>query len=236
MSPPHRILARRSSARRCPGPCSQPRTASLVRGGRLGARHLQADPDDESPPIAIGVDLHHALPPNTYQLVAYYRRVGLSERGRYSVQRAPYIDPDGVEKSAGESATHGVALSDLTFSGGTVAAEFTFNESAKAVGELILTYNPETREMLTAGIGGWPGMFSVREWVQNSTVNQDESTSAPPAMQWNTIGSNGDRRNIKSSKTYHVRASLRGSNFGRLKPIADNRTKEGSLSKPSPEL
>ena len=90
-------------------------------------------------------------------------------------------------------------------------AAFTFNESANAVGELILTHNPETREMLMAGIGGWPGMFSIREWVQNSTVNQGESTSAPPAMQWNTIGSNGDRRNIKSGKTYHVRASLRGS-------------------------
>ena len=123
----------------------------------------------------------------------------------------PHIDPDGVEKTAGESATHGVALSDLTFSGGTVEAAFTFNESANAVGELILTHNPETREMLMAGIGGWPGMFSIREWVQNSTVNQGESTSAPPAMQWNTIGSNGDRRNIKRGKTYHVRASLRGS-------------------------
>ena len=118
-------------------------------------------------------------------------------RGDIRFNGKPHIDPDGVEKNAAESATHGVALSDLTFSGGTVEAAFTFNESAKAVGELILTHNPETREMLMAGIGGWPGMFSIREWVQNSTVNQGESTSAPPAMQWNTIGSNGDRRNIK---------------------------------------
>ena len=130
----------------------------------------------------------------------------------------PYIDPEGVEKNAGDSApvekpTHGVALSDLTFSGGTVEAEFTFNESEKAVGELILAHNPKTREMLTAGIGGWPGMFSVREWVQNSTVNQDES-ELPLAMRWDTIEITGDRRNIEIGKTYHVRASLRGSQIG----------------------
>ena len=134
----------------------------------------------------------------------------------------PYIDPDGVEKSTGDSPrrtpeenpTHGIALSDLTFSGGTVEAEFTFDESEKAVGELILAYNSKTREMLTAGIGGWPGMFSVREWGQNSTVHQDESKSSPPAMQWNTIEISGDRRNIEIGKAYHVRASLRGSQIG----------------------
>ena len=47
----------------------------------------------------------------------------------------PYIDPDGVEKSAGDSPrrapeenpTHGIALSDLTFSGGTVEAVWVAN-------------------------------------------------------------------------------------------------------------
>ena len=54
-------------------------------------------------------------------------------------------DPDGGEKnSAGlprrapaENPTHGIALSNLSLAGGTVEAEFTFNESDKAVGELI---------------------------------------------------------------------------------------------------
>ena len=131
----------------------------------------------------------------------------------------PFVAPDNVDENVGDSPrrppeetpTHGIALSDLTFSGGTVEAEITFNESEKAVGELILAYDPTTREMLTAGIGGWPGMFSVREWIRNSTVNQDESQSSSPAMHWNPIEITGDRLNIQAGETYHVCAALRGS-------------------------
>ena len=139
---------------------------------------------------------------------------------RFNGQPLPYIAPDGVEKNAGDSSrrapeenpSYGIALSDLTFSGGTVEAEFTFSEFEKAVGELILDYNPTTRAMLTAGIGGWPGIgvFSVREWVQKP----DDSKSSSPAMHWNTIDITGDRNNIEIGKTYHVCASLRGSQIG----------------------
>ena len=131
----------------------------------------------------------------------------------------PYVPPDTAQKTADDpvhlppdqTPSHGVALSDLTFSGGAVEAEITFHESETAVGELILAYNPTTREMLTAGIGGWPGMFSVREWVRNSTVDQTDSQSSSSPMRWNTLEITGDRLNIESDKPYHLRASIRGS-------------------------
>ena len=129
----------------------------------------------------------------------------------------PYVVPDGVDDSARaflkrppeETPSHGIALSNLTFSGGTVEAEFIFGESDTAIGELILAYNSTTREMLTAGIGGWPGMFNVREWVQDSA-----SKSSLSATHWNPIESAGDRLNIETGKAYRVCASLRGSEIG----------------------
>jgi hypothetical protein len=95
----------------------------------------------------------------------------------------PFVAPDSAAENVGDSPrrppeetpTHGIALSDLTFSGGTVEAEITFNESEKAVGELILAYNSTTREMLTAGIGGWPGMFSVLSTQRRGTVPKSSS-------------------------------------------------------------
>ena len=114
--------------------------------------------------------------------------------------------PESPHRDTEGSPSHGIALSNLTFSGGTVEAEFTFEESEKSVGELILAYDPATREMLTAGVGGGPGMFSVREWVQD----RDDPGARWP-MRWRIVGTEGDLKNMQAGKPYHVRGSVRGS-------------------------
>ena len=131
----------------------------------------------------------------------------------------PYAPPAGVgdnapeaphrEKSDPSSPTYGVALSDLAFSGGTVEAEFTFDECERSVGELILAYNPQTQEMLTVGIGGGPGaaMFGAREWVKS-----DDQEPARPM--WRQLDAGGDRINMEGGRAYHVRGSVRGSQIG----------------------
>ena len=115
--------------------------------------------------------------------------------------------PPRRDTAAGPS--HGIALSDLKSSRGTVGAKFTFEECETAVGELILAYNPQTQEMLTAGVGGGRGrfMFGVRERVRDDET--DRGSRSP--KHWETLDAAGDGGNLKAGKPYHVRASISGS-------------------------
>ena len=129
-----------------------------------------------------------------------------------------YPESRSIDSNAGDtppapqrkSPLHGIALSNLPFVGGTMEATFTFNEVERPIGELILAYNPATQGMVTAGIGGGFGMFSVREWIPAKKEDGDADQSRSGAH-WDTIEVCGLRSNIQAGTTYHVRAALRGS-------------------------
>lgn len=126
----------------------------------------------------------------------------------------PYVPPDeGADlpskppRDPGPHPSYGVVLSDLRFSGGAVEATFTFEESSVAVGEVILAYNPQTREMLTAGVGGGVGrpLFSVRERVRDNEGDRGSHSH------WEMLDAAGDGSDLEADKPYHVRGSMSGS-------------------------
>ena len=124
--------------------------------------------------------------------------------------------PDPSHSPATERPSIGLALSDQPFTGGTVEATFRFEEAESSGGEVVLAYNPETREMLSAGItglaigGGTLDMFGVREFIRAPTVKGEaHQTGAGPY--WNTLGASGVRSSLEVGKSYHVRVSLNGS-------------------------
>jgi hypothetical protein len=107
----------------------------------------------------------------------------------------PTKEPEPVKKTA----LVGQALCDQKFAEGTISTEVTFadgNEFPSA--ELVLFYDPNTKAMITAGLG-WTtvvGMFSLRQWNGKA---------------WSTIAEAGAIANLKNGRRYKVAASLRGS-------------------------
>lgn len=95
-------------------------------------------------------------------------------------------------------ASIGNALANETFAGGTVSASIEFADVKEQTGcELILFYNPNTRFMVTAGIGGALfGMFSVRHF---------------DGQKWTYHRLVGDRANLKPRQKYAVTVSVAGS-------------------------
>lgn len=91
----------------------------------------------------------------------------------------------------------GNALASTRFSGGSVSATVEFEEVESRSGcELILYYEPGTQWMVTAGIGGGSGMFSIRHF---------------DGKQWTFHRDAGDRSNIKPKRKYALKATVRGS-------------------------
>lgn len=90
----------------------------------------------------------------------------------------------------------GVVMSNQRFSGGTVSACVEFNEVASySACSIVLNHNPQTRAMLTAGIGGG-SMFTI--------MQSDGQT-------WKPLATTGEGANLKPRKRYQLEATLRGS-------------------------
>lgn len=91
----------------------------------------------------------------------------------------------------------GNALADKRFSGGTLSATIEFEEvSERTTCEFILFYEPASSWMVTAGLGGSAGMFSIRHF---------------DGKQWTYHRSSGDRVNMKVRRKYNLKAAVRGS-------------------------
>ena len=89
----------------------------------------------------------------------------------------------------------GTYISDQRFSGGTITGQISFNQiSQSSTCEFILSYQPSTQALVTAGMGG-AGMFSVRSF----------------ASRWNTHASAGDRTNLIMKRKYELKVQVIGS-------------------------
>lgn len=118
-------------------------------------------------------------------------------------------EPDGIRFSGGTSesggqktAKAGIALSNLRFGSGTVSAVVEFADiNPNSVAEIILWYDPQTRNMLTVGIGGGGYMCAIR-------IYNDANLSG---AKWVYLASVGTATNLKPKRKYDISAELAGS-------------------------
>jgi hypothetical protein len=96
----------------------------------------------------------------------------------------------------------GNLISDQRFPGGTVEATVLFDDvKERSAAELILSYDPQSRAFLLAGLGGLPwAMFDIRDF-RPGVID-------PP---WTNHGAAGARENLKGGRPYKVKATVSGS-------------------------
>lgn len=107
-----------------------------------------------------------------------------------------------VEIQDKHSPAIGNLISDQRFAGGTIAATFVFDEAKERSGaELILSYDPQSRGFLVAGLGGVPGtMFDIRDFRPGAFD--------PP---WRVHAVTGTRENLKPGRPYRLKLTVAGS-------------------------
>lgn len=97
-------------------------------------------------------------------------------------------------------AEYATLISDEYFSGGKISAEIMFkelnNEFANQC-EIIIYFDPESRNFLSAGLGGSYNMYAIRSFTSK----------------WEIHASGGAYSNLKPNKFYYVEVELKGSNI-----------------------
>lgn len=104
-----------------------------------------------------------------------------------------------------EMASVGILLSNQKLVNGRLCATVKFHQvTPHSVLELIVNYDPYTKGMVTAGLGGSGTMFSIREWVPAPT----------PQLQgggWANHQLTGDRANLHADVAYDLVVRIQGS-------------------------
>lgn len=99
------------------------------------------------------------------------------------------------EKKSGSSI--GSAITGKRFSGGSISATIRFDSITNETAcDIMLFYDPKTRFFVNAGLGGGPGMFSIRHW---------------DGTKWTWHESGGDKANFHPNHDYRISARVRGS-------------------------
>lgn len=87
-------------------------------------------------------------------------------------------------------------ICDQFFGGGKISAEITFKKVEYPTAcEIIIYYDPETKNFLSVGLGGSGSMYSIRSFTTN----------------WNNHSLTGEYKNLKANKSYKVEVELKGS-------------------------
>lgn len=89
-------------------------------------------------------------------------------------------------------------MSDQYFSGGKISAEISFKKIDPNLAtqcEIIIFYDPDTRNFLSAGIGGSFNMYSVRSF----------------SNKWENHALSGNYANLKANKFYKLEVEVKGS-------------------------
>ena len=101
-------------------------------------------------------------------------------------------------------ASVGILLSNLKMVNGRLRATVKFDEmTPQSVCELILSYDPNTKGQVTAGLGGSGAMFSIREWVPAATPQTQGG--------WANHQLSGDRANLRAGVAYEIGVRMQGS-------------------------
>lgn len=100
------------------------------------------------------------------------------------------------------SVSAGIAISNRKFGTGTVRATARFEEvNGNAVAEIVVWYDPITRNMLTAGIGGGGNMCAIR-------IYNDTNLSG---AKWSYLASSGTSENLQKGRDYDIAVEVSGS-------------------------
>ena len=107
----------------------------------------------------------------------------------------------------------GQCMSNQRFTEGSVCVDITFDDiDPNSTAELILDYDPNSGDMLNAGIGA--GSFlSIRLWTKAAPEQADKATPSDlqPTQRWIYLRQAGDMSNLQAGRTYHLEVDVRGS-------------------------
>lgn len=118
--------------------------------------------------------------------------------GRMRFERGDIIyEPNVIQTADYTGPSLGIFVSDAVFSGGELRAAVKLTEATPAtVAELILHYDPSTRNVITAGLGRM-AMYAIGGNLDGGS--------------WRVIASTGDRANLEAGRKYRLRATFIGS-------------------------
>jgi hypothetical protein len=118
--------------------------------------------------------------------------------GEYLLKKDEVIFKGGLveyEKSKPVPAIANLICNE-TFGGGKITAEITFKSvDYPTACEIMIYYDPETRNFVSVGIGGGASMYSIRSFT----------------TKWTEHALSGEYKNLKSNIPYKVEIEMRGS-------------------------
>jgi hypothetical protein len=104
--------------------------------------------------------------------------------------------------SGDATAAASIIMSNHEFAGGKVSAAVEFAAvDSNSVCEFVLWYDPATRNMLTAGLGGGSNLFAIRFYDETSLAGN----------KWTIYRSGGNWQALQAERKYLISAVLRGS-------------------------
>lgn len=87
-------------------------------------------------------------------------------------------------------------ICDQYFGGGKITAEITFTRvSYRTACEVIIYFDPQTKNFVSVGLGGAGSMYSIRSFAEN----------------WHNHSLAGEYKNLKANKPYKVEVEFKGS-------------------------
>lgn len=118
--------------------------------------------------------------------------------GDYSLKKDEIIFKGTVQEY--DKGQKGAAIANLIcdqyFGGGKITAEITFKKvSYPTACEIIIYYDPQTKNFVSVGLGGANSMYSIRSFAGN----------------WTNHSSTGEYKNLKANKPYKVDIDFKGS-------------------------
>jgi len=87
-------------------------------------------------------------------------------------------------------------ICDQSFGGGKITAEITFKKIVyPSACEIIIYFDPQTKNFVSVGLGGAGSMYSIRSFAGN----------------WTNHGLSGEYKNLKANKPYKLEVEFKGS-------------------------
>ncbi|HUX59540.1 MAG TPA: hypothetical protein VMV77_21385 [Bacteroidales bacterium] len=118
--------------------------------------------------------------------------------GEYSLGEEVIIFKGGTIEydEAKPSASIANLICDETFGGGKISAGITFKSvDYPSACEIIIYYDPETKNFVSVGLGGSASMYSIRSFTNK----------------WTEHSLTGEYKNLQIDKEYHVEIEMKGS-------------------------
>jgi len=118
--------------------------------------------------------------------------------GEFTLTKDEIIFKGGIHEYDVDQKSASIAnlICDQYFGGGKISAEITFKDvKYPSACEIIIYYDPSTKNFVSVGLGGSSSMYSIRSF----------------AGSWTNHATTGEFKNLKAKKPYKVEVELKGS-------------------------